>query len=320
MGRLVPHEADRIGVSLCIPHPAERAAEQEQQIGGVDGRPLRGDLHPLHHLQKRVLRPLAVRLTPIITVSGQLVYLIDENDGVSDSRVLLEARQQVGHDVRRVFPAIPRLGDAGGIHSEKRQPCDPGCLTDDGRLAAPTGPIQQQIGSGNAGIPVGAEHLLPNCQRHGSLCLLLPDDGLIQFLNDVLRRDRRRRYSLLLGLVRRFQNMKRGLETTAADHPAGAAHHMIVAENVDDALAQGAARDDRGSFFLAHVITPYFRMIGGGCKRRFSLFSSSNLHAKCRYAEWHDSRFHTRWFSLWLAHRTNAPFRLFSCHKYYSFL
>lgn len=114
-----------------------------------------------------MLRPLAVRLPPIRSVSGQLVHLVNEDDGMPDVGMVFEACQQVSHNVCRIFPTITGLGDAGGIHGEKRQFCDFGGLADDGSLAAPAGAIQQQIGAGNSVVSVGAEHLLPDGQCYG---------------------------------------------------------------------------------------------------------------------------------------------------------
>lgn len=245
------------GGDYAMVYPTKCTAKQKQQIGGVDGHAIDSNLHPLHQLQKRVLRSLTVGLTPVSTMGRQLVHLVNEDDGMPDVGMAFEACQQVSHNVRRIFSAIIGLGDAGGVHSEKRQPCDPGGLTDDGSLAAPTGAIQQQIGTGNKVVSVGAEHLLPDSQCHSGFCLFLPDNGLVHFLNDVLRRDGGGRYIFLFCFFGSLQNMEGHFETAPADHPAGRTHHVIIVKDVDEALVQGAAGNRRGLFLFTHVITHY---------------------------------------------------------------
>ena len=156
-------EADALVPDSPLDHlveVGERAAADEEDVGGVDGQELlvgvlaptlrrhRGGC-PLEDLQQRLLDPLAGDVAGdrgVVRLAGDLVHLVD----VDDPRLrLLDVEvgglDQLQEDVLDVLADVAGLGQRRGVGDREGDVEDPGKGLGEQRLAAAGRPEQQDV-------------------------------------------------------------------------------------------------------------------------------------------------------------------------------
>ena len=194
--------------SMMLVEVGERAAADEQDVGGVDREELLvGVLAPalrrhvgdraLEDLQQRLLDALArhvARDRRVVGLARDLVDLVDVDDpGLGLLDVEVGGLDQLQQDVLDVLADVPGLGQRGRVGDRERHVQDPRQRLCQQRLAAAGRAQQQDVRLGQLHLGVAlAGHLhalvvVVDGHRQRALGLFLADHVLVQHVADLAR-------------------------------------------------------------------------------------------------------------------------------------
>ena len=189
--------------AITFSRPDERAAADEQDVGGVHRREflvrvlapaLRRNIRnrTFQDLQQRLLHALARDIAGdrrILVLAADLVDLVDVDDALlALLHVAVGGLQQLQDDVLDILAHVPGFGQGGGIHDGERHVQNLGQRLRHQRLAGAGGADQQDVGllQLHLGVPhaVHVDALAVVVDGHRQLLLggFLPDHVLIQEL------------------------------------------------------------------------------------------------------------------------------------------
>ena len=183
--------------------PHERAAADEQDVGGVHRREflvrmlaaaLRRNVgdRAFQDLQQRLLHALARNIAGdrgVLVLAADLVDFVDVDDALlALLHVAIGGLQQLEDDVLHILAHVPGFGQGGGVHDRERHVQDLGQSLRHQGLAGAGGTDQQDVGLLQFDLavahPVHVDPLAVVVHRHRQLLLggFLPDYVLIQKL------------------------------------------------------------------------------------------------------------------------------------------
>ncbi len=169
-----------VRLRMIFSRPGERAAADEQDVGGVDLQELllrmlapalrrhRGD-GALDELQQRLLHALArdvARDRRVVGLARDLVDLVDVDDaGLRLLDVVVALLQQLLDDVLDVLADVAGLGERRGIGDRERHIQQPRQRLGQQRLAAAGRADQQDVALGELDLVLGARAAGRVCRR-----------------------------------------------------------------------------------------------------------------------------------------------------------
>src|SRR6266508_1495575 len=228
--------------------PRERAAADEQHVGGVDldellvgmlAAALRRDAGggPLQDLQQGLLHALAGDVAGdrrVLALAGDLVDLVDVDDpslGLLD--VVVGRLDELEQDVLDVLADVAGLGEGGGVGDREGHVEHPGERLRQQRLPAAGGAEQDDVGllqldvAGGAGADLDALVVVVDRDRQDFLGLVLADHVVVEEVVDLPRLWQL--VELQLGGLRQllFDDLVAEVDALVADVDTGAGDQLL---------------------------------------------------------------------------------------------
>ncbi len=263
--------------------PCERAAADEQDVGGVDLQELllrvlaaalrrhRSD-RAFHDLQERLLHALARHVAGdrgVVGLAADLVDLVDVDDATLRALdVVVGGLQELQDDVLDVLADIAGFGQRRRVRHRERHVEDARERLRKQRLAAAGRPDQEDVRLGQLdvvvlGLVVEPLVVIVDSDRQDLLGVILPDHVVVENLADFLRRRDAVARLHQRGLVLLADDVHAQFDALVADEDGGPGNelaHLVLALAAKRAVegVLGVATD------FAHSLSPSTRRLGAG--------------------------------------------------------